>query len=119
MKTPLRKLLSDIEKATNHILAKTNGKTEADYTADRDLQLIVERLFTILGEAATRIRRHYPTEATLLKHLNGPIAFRNFLIHVYDQISDPHVWRIIVEELPPLKAEIEAAISKLDQPPSP
>ncbi|HEX8341127.1 MAG TPA: HepT-like ribonuclease domain-containing protein [Tepidisphaeraceae bacterium] len=91
MKTPASKLLDDIRNSAEMILQKIAGKSSADFSTDRDLQLIIERLFTILGEAANRLRRHYPDIADRLGGLENPVAFRNFVIHVYDQIDPAKV----------------------------
>lgn len=111
-------LLSDIRSAAVKILDKAGHVSADQYAADEDLQLIVERLFTILGEAAVRLQRHHPDVAAQLPRLRGPIAFRNFLIHVYDAIEHPKVWTIIREDVSPLIDEIkrvEAILSTGDQ----
>jgi len=73
-----RKLLGDIRDAADELLSFTRGKTEADYLADRGLRLLVERLFLVIGQAATRLRREAPDTFATVQHLRGAIAFRNF-----------------------------------------
>jgi len=67
----------------------------------------VERLFIILGEAVARLHRQYPTTAARVAELRGPIAFRNFLIHVYDQVDPAKVWGIVELHVPPLVTSVE------------
>ena len=100
-------LLRDIHGAGTGIMQRTRGLTPGEYAADRDLQLTVERLFTILGEAASRLHRQYPVTAARVLELRGPIAFRNFLIHVYDQIDQGKVWDIVQTHVPPMVASVE------------
>jgi uncharacterized protein with HEPN domain len=96
-----KKLLHDILSAADRILLKTLGKSQTIYEADADLQLMVERLFTILGEAAGRLQRHFPDTAAKLPDLRGPIAFRNFLIHVYDAVEPRRCGRSLRKICPP------------------
>jgi len=111
MRTPREhKLLSEIRTCADKIIRKTAGKTLADYKADEDLRLAVERLFTILGEAAMRLERSEPQLALQIPNLRGPIAFRNFLIHVYDSIEDEKVWEIITSDLLLLRSDVTRLI---------
>ena len=101
-----QKLLADIHSAAGEIPAKTRGKSEADYLADRDLRLIVERLFLVIGEAAARLRRESPQTSDRLPQTRSAVAFRNFLIHVYDEINDRIVWRTVSDDIQPLIAAV-------------
>lgn len=64
----------------------------------------------IIGEAASRV-----SPACQAKYAGIPwpeiIGMRNRLIHAYFDINLDIVWRTITEELPPLVAELEKALS--------
>lgn len=104
-------LLRDIRDAGEEILARVRQRTFDSYASDRELQLIAERLFIILGEAATRVQQQYPRTATRVAALRGAIAFRNFLIHVYDRIDPKKVWDIIQTDLAPLVEQVQCLVS--------
>ena len=106
------KLLQDILNASNKILSRTDGKTVEQYEADEDLCLVIERLFTIAGEAAARLYRDYPEVASQLSEVRGVISFRNFLIHVYDTVDNRKVWDIVQTELPKLQQQVTELLSE-------
>ena len=92
-----RKLLSDIHSAARRILVRTADKTLEDYVANEDLRLVVERLFTILGEAATRLKRDHLGRAAQVPAIAGPIAFRNSstsMIRLTTRRSGKSAWRM-------------------------
>ena len=102
-------LLHDMREAASDILTRTQGCDKEGFVNKRDLQLIVERLFITLGEAAVRLEKQYPQTASRVPNLRGPIGFRNFLIHVYDQIDPARVWDVVVSDL----ATLSDAVSRL------
>ena len=64
------------------------------------LKAAVERKFEIIGEALTESRgcpRKRPRRSANIEKI---IAFRNFVIHKYDVVSDPLVWDVIENKLP-------------------
>ena len=87
----------------------TKGKTLAEYDADPDLAATVERYLERLSEAS----RHVPKS---LKDGQSKIDWRgiadvgNALRHAYDRIANPLIWRIVTDDLKPLKAAVEAMI---------
>ncbi len=72
----------------------------------------MERYLKRLSEAS----RHIPQE---LKDKHPEIDWRgvadigNVLRHAYDQVSDRRIWEAMTEDLPPLKAAIEAMIAEV------
>ena len=103
------KLLDDMLHAARRIQRHTLTLSEEAYLGDEDVQLIVERLFSILGEAASRLQRHHGKVAELIPAIPEAIKFRNFVIHVYGVINHKKVWEIIRGDIPPIIAAIEAA----------
>jgi uncharacterized protein with HEPN domain len=92
-----------------------------DYTRDgRDAFLASEllqdgviRSFEVIGEAVKRI------DAAVLAHQpNVPwsdfAGFRDVLIHQYEKIRSDLVWEFSQDDLPTLKAGVEAILSHLD-----
>jgi uncharacterized protein with HEPN domain len=90
------------------------GKTFADYQEDWLLRHGAQRAIEIISEAS----RHVPDQ---LKAMHPNIRWRsiagigNVLRHEYHAISDQVIWKVIQDELPPLKAAvttIKAAIKE-------
>jgi uncharacterized protein with HEPN domain len=109
-KTP--KLLEDIRDAAAFIADITHDITEADYQRNRMLRQSVERNFEIIGEAMRRITQSDPTIAQGISGYAQIIAFRNILIHGYDQLDDNLVWSVVQRDVPLLLAEVVALLAK-------
>ena len=92
------------------VVALAEGKTRRDLDNDRLLELALVRLLEIVGEAASRI----PKEECA-KHPEIPwpeiVGLRNRLIHGYDAVDLDILWQIIVHDLPPLVAALEAIVT--------
>ena len=82
------------------------GKKRSDLDSNRMLELSLVRLVEIIGEAATRVgaesREKYPSIPWL-----QIIGMRNRLIHGYDAVDLDVLWDTIIDDLPPLIAELE------------
>jgi len=114
MKPHERSLLSDIQHGCQQIVERLGGRSREQYSQDRSLQLAIERLFVIIGEAGTRLVKHFPNTAAAIVNLKEAIQFRNFLVHVYDQIQNPKVWDIAETDIPKLLAEVETMLASCD-----
>lgn len=101
-------VLEDIIEAADNISEDTSGVTYEEFLRDRRTRQLVERNFLTIGEAVNRLRRHAPDLASHLTDHNAIVAFRNALVHDYDDISYPDVWRAVQESLPVLRDEVEA-----------
>jgi len=81
-------------------------KQRADLDTDRVLGLATLRCLEIVGEAAT----HIP-ESVRQQHPQIPwpqiIGTRNRLVHGYDLVDYDIIWSTVIEDLPPLIAELE------------
>lgn len=91
-------------------LAIIDGRSRADLDIDRLLNLAVERLLEILGEAANRV----PKEQQLLyPEIPWPqiISLRNRLIHSYDSIDLNILWEFVTEDLPGITVTLERITS--------
>ncbi len=114
MPPDLPSVLEDIIEAADYIAEDTAGVTYDAFLRDRRTRFLVERSFLTIGEAVNRLRRHAPDLAAQLTAPEAIVAFRNALIHEYDDISYPDVWLAVQESLPVLRSEVEALLHELD-----
>ncbi|MER2265465.1 HepT-like ribonuclease domain-containing protein [Methylobacterium oxalidis] len=85
----------------------TSGKSYADFRADWLLRHGVQRGIEIISEAS----RSLPAEVQALRpEIPWPQirATGNVLRHEYHSLSDPLIWRVVVDELPRLLTAVEA-----------
>jgi uncharacterized protein with HEPN domain len=74
---------------------------------DRSLQLIVERLLEIIGEALRRAELRNPEVSELFPEIREIVGTRNRLIHGYDDINYALVWDMVQLHVPDLVASID------------
>jgi uncharacterized protein with HEPN domain len=86
------KRLLDAHQACVHIHNFVDGKSFEDYEQDFRLQLQVERLLEIVGEALNRARQDDPALTEQIPELSRIIGLRNCIIHGYDTVDDELVW---------------------------
>ena len=100
--TSLRQMLDH----AREIVDLTRGRSLADADADRVLRLALLHLLSILGEAARRVsaamRSAHPE--IVWREITGT---RNWLIHVYDDVDFPRIWRTATEDVPKLVEQLE------------
>jgi uncharacterized protein with HEPN domain len=94
------------------VQAKVADKTFAEFEADWEFRFIMQRAIEIISEATKRL----PAE---LRAIRPEIRWRsvagigNVLRHEYHTISNKVIWDVVHEELPPLKAAVEAIAATL------
>lgn len=111
------KLLDDIGSAAEFIFAFIEGKSFTDYEREALVRSAVERQFTIIGEALTRLRSADPEVLNEITEHQKIIGFRHRLAHGYDEdIDNEEVWRIIQASLPKLNAEVRGLLAPIDEP---
>jgi uncharacterized protein with HEPN domain len=99
-------ILAEIIDALDGIAIATSGKTLDDFRSDWLLRRGVERGIEIISEAA----RHLPDDLLAAapeipwKQVRG---IGNILRHEYHKTSDPIVWTVVTDSLPPLRLAIE------------
>ena len=106
MKLEAKKLIYDLDQATELIATFTQGKQLQDYKADALLRSAVERQFEIVGEALNRLKKIAPDVAVQISDYQRIIGLRNVLAHGYDVISDEIIWDIVQNKLARLRQEI-------------
>ena len=98
----LRHMLDSAREAVGLI----KDKSRQDLDADRILSLALVRLLEIVGEAASRV-----TISTRKIYAEMPwaqiVSLRNRLIHGYDAVDLDILWKILVEDLPALIAQLD------------
>jgi uncharacterized protein with HEPN domain len=111
MKDKARKYLLDVRRACELVAQFVAGKSLAEYSRDPLVKSAVERQFEIIGEALNRLLRAESELENSVTAAKRVIAFRNYLIHGYSDISDDIVWGIIESNLPILRQEVERILS--------
>ena len=106
------KLLEDIRDAAAFIREVAQGKSLADYDADRLLRQAIERNFEIIGEAIKRLAQRDAETAGRIGDYRQIIAFRNVLIHGYDLVDHALVWSAIENQIPALLRDVEALLNQ-------
>ena len=78
------------------------------------LQSGLAKIIQDIGEAANRV-----TSELQARHSHIPwkdiISMRNYLVHVYSNIDLDVLWDTVLEDLPPLIAQLEAILSEEDR----
>jgi uncharacterized protein with HEPN domain len=85
------------------------NKTRSSLDTDRQLVLSLVKSIEIIGEAAatvtTKCREDFPQIPW-----RDIVSMRNRLIHAYFDINLDILWKTVVEDLPPLIAELEKSL---------
>jgi uncharacterized protein with HEPN domain len=99
--------LWDMLDAARTIRGFANRMSFHQYEKDRKLQLAIERLLEILGEAARRVSDDFQNQ-----HDEIPwrriIGQRNVLAHEYGEIRQERIWALVTENIVDLIARLEA-----------
>jgi uncharacterized protein with HEPN domain len=109
-------LLEHVRRAARLIEDFVTGRSLADYGTDAMLHAAVEREFTIIGEALSRLEKLDSALAGQINHYREIIGFRNVLVHGYDAIDDQIVWGVIQNDLPALRKQAEGLLAGYGQP---
>ncbi len=112
MRLEARKYLRDIQVAAERIERFTRGRGFEQYLADEMLRSAVERQFSIIGEALSRLDKDSPDVAAAIPGHGRIIAFRNILIHGYAAVDDRIVWGVIENHLASLRNAVEVQLAK-------
>ena len=111
MKRDPKVLLWDARESAKAIAGMTDGKSFTDFDGDIVLRSAIERQFEILGEALNRLQKSDSALADQIPEHRQIISFRNVLIHGYDTIDEAVVWKIIQQDLPTLKQQVESMLA--------
>jgi len=102
-------LIQDLE--SNERVESYTVEGRATFMADTKTQDAVVRNFEIMGEAAKRVSEKTRSQApdVAWRRIAG---FRDVLIHQYEGVDLNEVWAVVEQDLPGLKARIEAILHK-------
>ena len=87
------------------------GKQREAFQHDRVLQLALERVIEVIGEAANRISPEMRKRHSQIPWRNI-VSMRNRLIHGYDVVDYDVIWSTATEDIPPLIKQLEAALGQ-------
>ena len=107
-----KKYLEDIAQAAQLIAQFTAGKTLADYMKDPMLRAAVERQFEIIGEALVRLSKRDAAVTARIGEHQRIIAFRNILIHGYNNVDNLLVWGVVESKLAALRRDVAALLAE-------
>jgi uncharacterized protein with HEPN domain len=107
-----RERLLDILAAIDRILAKTElGR--AAFEADEMLQVWVLHNLQMVGEAARclsdEFRLRHPDSAW-----SKAVGLRNILVHHYFEIDAQQIWRVVEQDLTPLRSTVASILERND-----
>jgi len=97
--------IQDMLDAAERIQLKTKNITQEDLEKNDTLELAIERLFEILGEAANRLPKELQEKYHDIPWANI-IGMRNIIIHAYDRIDTNLLWNAIHLKLSELKENL-------------
>jgi uncharacterized protein with HEPN domain len=105
--------LEDILMAIEKIQVRA-GADQDSFNLDEMLQVWVMYHLQIIGEAVSRL----PTEL-LERYPDVPwrnmIGMRNILVHQYFEVDLAIVWRVVEDDLPPLKKQVVSILDDLSE----
>lgn len=113
MKKDPRVYLAQISERITRIARYTAAGRDA-FFADSMIQDSVIRNFEIIGEAAKRVPEDYRRTHSAIPW-RSLAAFRDVLIHQYEGVSLPEIWRVVERELPTLQQAIMDVLPPLDE----
>lgn len=105
--------LKNIIESINKIERYIEGFDEKSFQADEKTQDAVIRQLEIIGEAS-RLLSDEVKDANPKVPWRDISGMRNHLIHRYFKVDIEEVWRTAINDLTPLKEEVEKILEDLD-----
>lgn len=105
-------LLGQIRDAASRVAQFVRDKTAEDLGRDQYFRGAVYFQFVLIGEAVKELAQDDLQTAEQLSEYWRIIGFRNQIVHAYEKIDDGITWRIILEKIPVLQAEIAALLKE-------
>lgn len=87
--------------------------SRADYDGSEEKQLALERLFEIIGEAASKVSESFRREHPQIPWRQAT-AMRNFVVHDYAGVDIDVIWDSVQTDVPKLLLELESIKSSDD-----
>jgi uncharacterized protein with HEPN domain len=98
--------------AVREALQFVSGRTREDLNDDRMLALSLIKELEIIGEASNRVSNETQLAIDTIPWLDI-IDMRNHLVHGYFDVDYDLVWDTVMNDLPPLLAELEKTLSRI------
>ena len=111
----LKAHLYDISTAINEVETFFNQVPRRfdEYSKNLMLRRAVERNIGIIGEAVSKILKDNPEIE--ISNARAIIATRNRVIHDYSAVTDDVMWKIVINDLPKLKIEVDTLLAAPDK----
>ena len=106
--------LQDMIDSVNDVEAFTRGMAFGDFTKDRKTVNAVVRSIEVIGGATKNIPKSIRDKYPLLpwKKMAG---MRDRMIHEYFAVDLEILWKVVNDELPPLKPLLQDVLKDLDE----
>ena len=95
--------------AAREVMFFAQNKTRRSLDTDRKLVLALVKSIEIVGEAAANVTNKCHEDLPQIPWPNI-IGMRNRLIHAYFDINLDILWKTVIEDLPPLIADLEKIV---------
>lgn len=95
----IESIISELEKIVSHHNADYN-----DFNASFISVRAVERDLMIIGEAISKILKL--NDSVHISRAKQIVGLRNLIVHAYDAIDSAVLWKILIKDIPLLKADI-------------
>jgi uncharacterized protein with HEPN domain len=107
--------LHDMLHAARRIVHYAKGLDQATYINTEATRLIIERLLTILGEAAGQVPEEYCSQHPELPW-RDMVRLRNLLMHQYFRTNEARVFDIVMNQAPKLIPLLEDMLRQFPSP---
>lgn len=112
MKRGIAARLLDAIEALDAIEQHTVGLTWPDFEKQRGVQLIVERLVSIVGEAIAKAEDLDETLGEKIPDIRQVVGARNRIVHGYWDLDPEILWEIVVDKGPRLRETLRSLLAE-------
>ena len=106
-----KKFLNDILHRINLIdLHLSHERNYFNFIKNPTVQSAIERELQVIGEAISRIIKLNPEVS--ISYVKIIISMRNRIVHAYDSVDKNIIWKVINEDIPVLKTEVEKLLNE-------
>lgn len=112
MKRETAKLLRDALDAGTEAIDFCSTVSRDEFRNDRQLQLAVQKLVEIVGEALRQAERTEPDAVQRLSALRRAVSTRNRSVHGYASVDFGVVWDVSMKRMPELRAQLEQMLEE-------